>query len=107
MKEGERGKQRTSGGVAEWSVVGGMLFIPPRNGASRRAAMVGVALGAQTGLFPAGLLELPTNRNAEHATERTDRNDRPKLAFTNSKASHTNIITNIKMAYTNIMSGNA
>ena len=46
-------------------------------------------------------LQPPTYRNAEHATERTDRNGRPKPDFTNSKSSHTNIVTNIKASNTN------
>lgn len=52
-----------------------MLLIPPRRGASRRAAKVGVAVSRRGGrFFRLFCLQPPTYRNAEHATERTDRN---------------------------------
>ena len=50
-------------------------------------------------------LQPPTYRNAEHATERTDRNDRPKPDFTNSKVTCINIVTNIKTVYINNIKG--
>lgn len=56
------------GAIVEWK--GGLLLSPPWNETGRRHGKVGVALGAQTGLFPAGLLELPTYRRAEHARQR-------------------------------------
>lgn len=102
VKEGKRGKQRTSGGVAEWSGVGGMLLIPPRNGTSRRAAKVGVAVSRRGGGFFPPLLLTAAHLPKRGARDRTDRpKRRPKPDFTNSKASHTNIVTNIKTGYTN------
>lgn len=84
MKEGERGKQRTSEGIAEWSGVGGLLHSPPRSGTSRRAAKVGVAVSRRGGrFFRPFCLQPPTYRNAEHATERTDRNGERKPDYTN------------------------